>query len=222
MKGALAMRTNHPNIRAVAFDFGGVLAYFIDKHSIAEMAGVAGVGYEPFNTSMWKFREGLDSGEYDNLYYWTLVLDDCNSTVSRKGLVETLVEMDVQGFSRMNQKLLAWAKTLKKQGFGTLIISNMAETTYQSLIANQPWLGHFDAVVISGIIGINKPDQRIFTHAVERMHLDAAEILFLDDLSHNVASAKEGGLHALVYSDTTQLAQDLTAHFPILPVDELL
>lgn len=216
------METNYPNIRAVAFDFGGVLAYFIDKQSISDMAGVAGVEYGPFNISMWKFREGLDSGEYDNLHYWTLVLSDCNSTVSRKDLVETLVEMDVKGFSRMNQNMIAWAKTLKKQGVGTLIISNMAESTYHSLIANQPWVQHFDDAVISGIIGINKPDQRIFAHAVERMCLDASEILFLDDLTHNVASAKEGGMHALEFSNTHQLAQELTAHFPTLPVEGLL
>ena len=122
----------------------------------------------------------------------------------------------------MNQNMIAWAKTLKKQGVGTLIISNMAESTYHSLIANQPWVQHFDDAVISGIIGINKPDQRIFAHAVERMCLDASEILFLDDLTHNVASAKEGGMHALEFSNTHQLAQELTAHFPTLPVEGLL
>lgn len=211
----------HPNIRSVAFDYGGVLAYFIDKQGIREMTAVAQVAYEDFNFGMWKYRQELDSGEYDTTRYWTLVLDYCNSVVSRPSCIATLQEMDIKGFSRMNQGMLQWAKTLRQHGFGTLIISNMAEPTYQNLIAKQQWVQHFDAVIISGIIGINKPDRRIFKHAVEAMSLDAAEILFLDDLSHNVEGAQAAGLHALLFSDTRTLAKDLASCYPNLPVDGL-
>lgn len=216
------MKTNHPNIRAVAFDYGGVLAYFIDKETIGKMAEVAGVDHISFETSMWKFREELDSGEYAAPYYWSLVLEDCKSPVGGASINETLTEMDLKGFSRMNQGMITWANTLKEQGFITLIISNMAESTYQSLIAPQPWMKHFDIAVISGIIGINKPDKRIFTHATERLDLDAAEVLFLDDLIHNVAGAKQAGLYSLVFSTTGALAQELALHYPNLPVAGLL
>ena len=127
----------------------------------------------------------------------------------------------MKGFSRMNQVMLQWAKKLKQHGFGTLIISNMAESTYQRLVANQQWMQHFDAAIISGIIGINKPDRRIFKHAVEAMSLDASEILFLDDLIHNVEGAQAAGLHSLLFSDTHTLAKDLAVYYPNLPVDGL-
>ncbi len=211
----------YPNIRSVAFDFGGVLAYFIDEQIIREMASVAQVEYEEFNTSMWKYRQELDSGVYDSNRYWTFVLDSCNSVVSRQACIDTLQEMDVKGFSRMNQGMLCWAKSLKQHGFGTLIISNMAEETYQRLVAKQEWMQHFDAAIISGIIGINKPDQRIFKHALDSLHLDASEILFLDDLIHNVEGAQEAGLHSLLFSDTHTLAKDLAEYYPNLPVDGL-
>jgi len=215
------MEKKYPNIRTVAFDYGGVLAYFIDKESIREMADVAQVDFNTFNSGMWKFRHKLDSGEYDNSRYWTLVLDYCNSVVPRKSLIDTLVAMDIKGFSRMNEDLISWVKTLKEHGFGRIIISNMSEPTYQSLIAQQEWMQHFDAAVISGIIGINKPDRRIFTHALESMHLDAAETLFLDDLSHNVEGAQSAGLHALQFSNTHTLSEELTIHYPNLPVEGL-
>lgn len=216
------MKTEYPNIRAVAFDYGGVLAYFIDKESIKAMADLVGVDYTPFHTNMWKFRQELDSGEYDNTQYWSRVLAGCNAEVPRASLVETLVEMDLKGFSKMNTNMLAWVETLKKQGFITLIISNMAEPTYQSLVAPQPCMQYFDAAIISCIIGINKPDQRIFKHAIEHVRLDAAEILFLDDLPHNVTGAQEAGLHSLVFSNTDQLARDLALSYPNLPREGLL
>ncbi len=211
----------YPNIRSVAFDYGGVLAYFIDEQGLREMASVAQVPYEEFNSGMWAFRKELDSGEYDNTHYWTLVLDSCNSGAPREACIATLVEMDLEGFSRMNQGMLRWSEVLKQHGFGTLIISNMAEPTYQRLVANQEWMQYFDAAIISGIVGINKPDRRIFDHAVASMHLDASEVLFLDDLSHNVEGAQAAGLHALLFSDTHSLSKDLAVYYPNLPVDGL-
>ena len=211
----------YPNIRAVAFDYGGVLAYFIDKESIRAMADVAHVDCNAFESGMWKFRQELDSGECDTTCYWTAVLDYCNAVMPRQSIIQTLVEMDLKGFSRMNQGMIGWAETLKEHGFGTAIISNMSEPTYQALMVHQPWMRHFDATVISGIIGINKPDRRIFTHAIGLMQLDAAEILFLDDLSHNVAGARSAGMHSLVFSNTHTLSEELQAYYPNLPIEGL-
>ncbi len=216
------MEKKYPEIRAVAFDYGGVLAYFIDKKSIREMADVAQVDYNAFDSAMWKFRQELDSGECDTTCYWTAVLDYCNSEVPRQSIIETLVEMDLKGFSRMNQGMVCWADTLREHGFGTAIISNMSEPTYQALMVHQPWMRHFDATVISGIIGINKPDRRIFNHAIEVMQLDAAEILFLDDLSHNVVGARSAGMQSLQFSTTRTLSEELKAYYPNLPVEGLI
>ncbi|MDD2297749.1 MAG: hypothetical protein PHX79_08050, partial [Sphaerochaetaceae bacterium] len=155
-----------PTIRAVAFDYGGVLAYFITPQSVRKMADVAQVDGDSFESAVWKFRHELDSGAYDNTSYWTAVLDYCNSPVpQQQSIIETLVEMDLEGFSRMNQGMLCWAKQLQESGFGTVIISNMAEPTYQRLMVQQEWIQYFDVTVISGVIGINKPDHRIFNHA---------------------------------------------------------
>lgn len=215
------MEAKEVNIRAVAFDYGGVLAHFIDKQSIAKMAEAAAVDHAAFDASLWKFRQELDSGEYDTTTYWSAVLDHCNSPLARKPTIGTLNEMDLKGFSRMNRQMVAWARTLKEQGFVTLIISNMAEPTYQRLIAGQPWMKHFDDAVISGIIGINKPDQRIFEHASQRLDLAAGQILFLDDLPHNVAGAREAGLEALLFSTTQRLSEELAVSYPQLPLDGL-
>jgi len=98
---------------------------------------------------------------------------------------------------------------LKKEGFGTVIISNMAEPTYQSLMLQQEWMHYFDRAIISGILGINKLDQRIFHHAIKLIQFEITEVLFLDDLPHNVARAKEAGLHALLFPNTQTLAEEL-------------
>ena len=52
----------------------------------------------------------------------------------------------------------------------------------------------FDAVVISGEVGMRKPEARIFEHTLELLGLPAAECVFVDDLPHNVAAAAGLGL----------------------------
>ncbi len=210
------------NIRAVAFDYGGVLAAFISKESVAKMAEFAKVDYPSFNTSMWKFRNELDSGEYNNTQYWTAVLDECNSPIEKEAHIDTLVEMDLDGFSMMNKNMLSWAKELKLSGITTLIISNMATSTYEALMVKHEWMNYFDEVVISGIIHINKPDSRIFNLAVERAQVHAHEMLFIDDVAHNVEGAKKAGLQALHFTTTTNLAKDVETQFSNLPLKGLL
>ena len=60
----------------------------------------------------------------------------------------------------------------------------------------------FDAVVISGEEGMRKPAVPIYELAIERMELPAAEIVFVDDLEHNLEPARELGLIAIHHRDS--------------------
>jgi putative hydrolase of the HAD superfamily len=63
----------------------------------------------------------------------------------------------------------------------------------------------FDAVVISGDVGLNKPDPAIFRLGAERIGVDPAECVFVDDLRENCAGAEEVGMTAILHrgSDST-------------------
>lgn len=67
----------------------------------------------------------------------------------------------------------------------------------------------FDAVVISGEEGIRKPDAPIYELAIERMALPATEIVFVDDLEHNLEPARELGLIAIHHRDTQETLGEL-------------
>src|SRR5262249_5704608 len=51
------------------------------------------------------------------------------------------------------------------------------------------WDDMFDVVVISGEVGMRKPEPEIFAHTVERLGLAPAECVFVDDLRHNIDAA---------------------------------
>lgn len=59
----------------------------------------------------------------------------------------------------------------------------------------------FDGVVISGEVGLRKPDLAIFQHALELIGLPAGECVFIDDIEHNVRAAESLGIAAVHHSD---------------------
>lgn len=67
----------------------------------------------------------------------------------------------------------------------------------------------FDAVVISGEEGMRKPDAPIYELAIGRMELPAHEIVFVDDLDHNLEPARELGLITIHHRDTDETLAEL-------------
>jgi putative hydrolase of the HAD superfamily len=61
--------------------------------------------------------------------------------------------------------------------------------------------GMFDAVVISGEVGMRKPEERIFRHAAGLLGLDPAECVFIDDIEVNVTAAEAIGMTAILHDD---------------------
>ena len=57
----------------------------------------------------------------------------------------------------------------------------------------------FDAVVISGEVGVRKPDPAIYRLAADRLGLEPTQCVFVDDLAANVKAAEAVGMTALVH-----------------------
>jgi putative hydrolase of the HAD superfamily len=60
----------------------------------------------------------------------------------------------------------------------------------------------FDGVVISGEVGLHKPQPEIFRLGAERISLEPAECVFVDDLRENCAGAEAVGMTAVLHRNT--------------------
>lgn len=69
----------------------------------------------------------------------------------------------------------------------------------------------FDLVVESSLEGIRKPDPRIYRLTCERLDVDPAAAVFLDDLGINLKPAKELGMRTIKVLDEDQAIRDLSA-----------
>jgi len=81
----------------------------------------------------------------------------------------------------------------RRQGIRTGLLSNSWGHRYD----RSRFAELFDGIVISGDVGIRKPDPRIYALAAEELGLSAQEIVFVDDLEQNLTPAREAGMAAI-------------------------
>jgi putative hydrolase of the HAD superfamily len=111
---------------------------------------------------------------------------------------ERLVERLFAGI-RPEAEMLAAVATARAHGVRTGLVSN---SWGAGEIYDRERFGElFDAVVISGEIGLRKPDPAIYELALDRMGVPAESVVFVDDLPGNLKPARALGMTTIVHSD---------------------
>ncbi|MFC0862795.1 HAD family hydrolase [Sphaerimonospora cavernae] len=82
-------------------------------------------------------------------------------------------------------------------GLSTCLVSNSWANEYP----RDRWDGLFDAVVISGEVGMRKPEPRIFRHALGLLALEAGQCVFIDDIEANIQAASGLGLVGIHHTE---------------------
>lgn len=72
-----------------------------------------------------------------------------------------------------------------------------------------PVLEYFDAVVESSVAGCRKPERRFYEIALERVEVEANEVVFLDDLGVNLKPAREMGMATIKVGDPDVAIREL-------------
>jgi epoxide hydrolase-like predicted phosphatase len=101
-----------------------------------------------------------------------------------------------------DERMLGALRSARAAGIRTGLISNsMGAGRYD----RERFPELFDGVVISGDVGLHKPQPEIFLLGCEKVGLDPAECVFVDDLKENCAGAEAVGMTAVLHrgADTT-------------------
>ncbi len=107
-----------------------------------------------------------------------------------------------------NTDLLDAVALLRTGGVRTGLLSNSwGVSTYPADTLDEL----FDVLVISGELGVRKPDPEIYAIAVQRMGMPAEALVFVDDLAGNLKPARALGIHTILHRDTAQTIAELHA-----------
>jgi 2-haloacid dehalogenase len=100
-------------------------------------------------------------------------------------------------------------------------LSNFATATFERIVDDPRFdvLHRLDGWLLSGEVGVIKPDPEIYSIACERFEVDPAEAVFIDDRADNVDAARHFGLRSIQFIGSERLRVELRAlGLPLRPV----
>ncbi|MEV0705755.1 HAD-IA family hydrolase [Saccharopolyspora sp. NPDC050389] len=105
--------------------------------------------------------------------------------------------------------LLDVARRIRRAGIGTALVSNA------NGLADPGLTELFDAVVLSGAVGVAKPSLEIYRLTARRLGLEPRQCVFVDDLPRNVSGAVEAGMVGVHHRDVASTVTELAALFEL-------
>lgn len=89
----------------------------------------------------------------------------------------------------------------KAAGDRVYILSNWDFASFELLKKLCPDIfGMFDGIMISGQVGLAKPDIRIYEHFLKTFNLDPSDTIFIDDQIDNIIAAQKAGIYGILYT----------------------
>jgi epoxide hydrolase-like predicted phosphatase len=132
-----------------------------------------------------------------------LTTHDCR-TVEPDGLLRRMFT----GFERQ-QPMFDVLRRARDHGIKTALLSNSWGMDYP----REEWDQLFDVVVISGEVGMRKPEPGIYHHAATLLDLPPSDCVFVDDLRPNVEGAVGVGMVGVRFVTAEQAIGELEALF---------
>ncbi|MFZ5857583.1 MAG: HAD family hydrolase [Chloroflexota bacterium] len=194
------------SIRAIIFDFGGVLIewdprnlyrhYFSQPEKIDQF--LSDVNFSQWNIEQDRgrpFAEGIAvlSAQYPQ--YATYI------HAFGERWDETLV-----GTIDGTVKIL---RELQRAGYPLYALSNWSAETFPIARRKFDFFDAFDEIVLSGAVGMVKPERGIFELLLQKVGHPAHECLFIDDALTNIQQADRMGFKTVLFESPQQLRTEL-------------
>ena len=193
-------------IKAILFDYGGVLVQMVNEMPRQRLAKRYGVQlrrvYHLLFDSEASTRAAL--GEITMEHHWRAIHEILHVPPDERAeFIRQFWSADV-----LNRELVDRLPSLRER-FRLGLLSNSNDDLRAMLIERWQIDSLFDDIIISAEVGLMKPDRRIYELAAARLGVQPEEILFFDDMSVNVEGARIAGLHAFQYLSNAQVLKEL-------------
>ena len=185
------------DIRAVLFDFGGVVAeegFYNGLINLAEKQALDARSM-PEEGKKAVYDSGFVLGLGTAADFWALM----RKRTGLEGRDDFLSDRIIDGF-QIRHWVILLVRSLRKKGYITGILSDQTHWLYE-LDSYDHFFKEFDCIYNSYELGKGKVDATIFTDVVNDLELLPEEVLFIDDDEENVKRAREMGLKSFLYVD---------------------
>jgi len=205
-------------IQALVVDYGGVLT-----NSLAETMGAwfaaEGVDGVAFGHAMGALLgpqaeheaavnpvHALERGEIEIPHFEERLAEHLVSTTGDPVRAEGLLTRMFAGFERA-EDMIGVVRRVRQAGFKTALLSNSWGLGYP----REDWEELFDVTVISGEVGLRKPEPQIYELCAWQLGVPPGACVFVDDLAPNVKGAAAVGMVGVLHRTYDETVAELEA-----------
>jgi putative hydrolase of the HAD superfamily len=199
------MAENDPPVKfsAVIFDLGGVVVGS-PLHAIAAYEREQGIPAGFINrvvvdTAPAGAWSRLERGELGLDAFFDAFEHDCRQAGQRICARTMMARMAAAAEPR--PAMLTAVRRIRERGLKTAALTNNWETDREQEPASHALRPHFDVFVESSVVGLRKPDPRIYEHACAELGIPPGESVFLDDIGRNLKTARQLGMATVKVDD---------------------
>ena len=204
-------------LRGLIVDWGGVLTGAL-QDCMRTWCEADGIDYAAFRAAMrdWlrdvepadNLVHGLERGEVAGAEFERALSARLTTRDGRPVEAAGLLDRMFAAFDH-DHGMAGVVRRARQAGLRTALCSNSWGNEYP----RESWAGLFDAVVISGEVGMRKPEPRMYQHTAHAIGLAPAQCAFVDDLVQNVRGAVATGMVGVLHVSTERTVAELEAVF---------
>ncbi len=197
-----------PTIKAVVFDFGGVVAT-VDHTQLAQfMMDSFPISKEEATLLLHAWATHLKE-EGNEMQFWQQYTASLNVLLSSDWLSQ-FQAAQACALQAIPQTINAIFK-LKGEGYQVALLSNVTKQ-HAAIIRSLGYYTLFQPALLSYEIKVKKPDPRAFRILLHQLSLHPEEILFIDDQNANVQAAESLGIQGIHFIHPETLEEELQNH----------
>ena len=207
--------SSNPRVTTVVFDFGGVIITTITK-TIGIIADGLGCPTTQLHPILMGPQHESGNHPWHRMERGEIARDDLQDLVSPLAAAEgiTFVGNEFKLLLQdnqfdVNEYVLEHIATLRDRGYKTGLLTNGMREFHPRLRTIVP-IELFDAYIDSSMVGMRKPEPRIFEHTLAELNVtNPAEAVLLDDFMGNIEGAIAMGMRTIHVGDPRKALEDL-------------
>jgi putative hydrolase of the HAD superfamily len=201
------------SFRAVIFDLGGVV---LDSplHAIARYEAELGIPAGHVNrvvvatgpSGAWSRLERGELGMAEFAPAFERECSEAGHAISASDMMARIMAS-----SGPRPAMLAAIRALRRRGLAVGALTNNWASPREERSASDVLRGEFDVYLESSVLGMRKPDPRIYLHACEALKVEPPEAIFLDDIGSNLKAARALGMTTIKVEEPGRALAELAS-----------
>lgn len=192
-------------IKAIIFDFGGVILNYQEENLYHELAEQKQIPFEVVQKLAVNYLDRGHRGEFDSIanFYRTHPSPD----ITEEELDKIFEKMFTTAF--IDEEMFSYLKNLKQRGYKLALLTNFTADLKRYLDKSPELPALFDVISHSYALKMAKPDKEIFQYTLSKLTVSADEAIFIDDREKFVKAAQACGIRAILFKNPSQFKKEL-------------